>query len=238
MESFVIPALAGPKPEVAYEVAVPFADVSEADIEAASKSLDAAPAHLRRRAAQAVSMLESNPEDVAAMWQLDAAVRAATAAQRSRASEARATGRMLCAQSGPGGSAGSGGAAGGDGGAGAGGGDDGDDDGDGPHGRRDQQSEIVGLLRRQTELLEKLLAAVEGQAAATPAPPVDTSNDLLTVKETAAFMRTTPKAIYKRKERGELPGAVKVGRRLLVRRRDLVASLAEGRVASPGGSRR
>ena len=60
----------------------------------------------------------------------------------------------------------------------------------------------------------------------------------LTVREAAALLRTTPKAIYHRAERGLLPGLVHDGRRLLVRRQELLGSLAEVRVPSPGGHRR
>jgi excisionase family DNA binding protein len=47
----------------------------------------------------------------------------------------------------------------------------------------------------------------------------------LTVDEVAAWLRTTRKAVYARVERGRLPGAVRNGRRLLVRRDALVKSL-------------
>lgn len=42
--------------------------------------------------------------------------------------------------------------------------------------------------------------------------------ELLTVDEVAALLRTTKKAVYLQAERGNLPGAVKLGRRLLFRR--------------------
>lgn len=45
--------------------------------------------------------------------------------------------------------------------------------------------------------------------------------DLLTVDETAAFLRTTRAAVYAMVERGQLPGVVRLGRRVLVRRVDL-----------------
>ena len=61
---------------------------------------------------------------------------------------------------------------------------------------------------------------------------------LLTASEVAALLRTTKAAVYARAERGLLPGAVRDGRRLLVRRDDLLQSLVEGRAASPGGTRR
>jgi excisionase family DNA binding protein len=38
------------------------------------------------------------------------------------------------------------------------------------------------------------------------------------VEETATYLRTSRKAIYAMAERGQLPGVVRLGRRLLVRR--------------------
>jgi excisionase family DNA binding protein len=61
---------------------------------------------------------------------------------------------------------------------------------------------------------------------------------LLTADEVAALLRTTRKAIYTRVERGLLPGVIRDGRRLLVRRDDLLSWLDERRAASPGGQRR
>lgn len=47
--------------------------------------------------------------------------------------------------------------------------------------------------------------------------------DLLTVAEAAAFLRTTRGAIYAALERGQLPGVVRLGRRVLFRAVDLRA---------------
>jgi excisionase family DNA binding protein len=60
----------------------------------------------------------------------------------------------------------------------------------------------------------------------------------LTVKEAAEWLRTTSKAIYARNERGQLPGAVRDGRRLLVQRDALLASLTKLLLPSPRGTRR
>jgi hypothetical protein len=59
----------------------------------------------------------------------------------------------------------------------------------------------------------------------------------LTVQEVAEWLRTTPKAIYARNERGQLPGAVRDGRRLLVQRDALLASLGTLVGASPKRTR-
>ena len=51
------------------------------------------------------------------------------------------------------------------------------------------------------------------------------SPELLTVPETATLIRTTPKAVYALVERGQLPGVVRLGRRVLVRREMLLSAL-------------
>lgn len=74
-----------------------------------------------------------------------------------------------------------------------------------------------------------------------PSTPVITDLNalpaLLTVDETAAILRTTSNAIYTMASRGRLPGAIHVGRRLLVRRTEFLLFLNEGRVPSPARSR-
>lgn len=60
---------------------------------------------------------------------------------------------------------------------------------------------------------------------------------LLTIHETADILRTSTNAIYTMAARGKLPGAVHVGRRLLVRRAELLRFLTEGRVPPPARSR-
>lgn len=49
--------------------------------------------------------------------------------------------------------------------------------------------------------------------------------ELLRVDEVAALLRTTPKAIYAMVERRSLPGVVRIGRRVLVRRDVLLGAL-------------
>ena len=61
---------------------------------------------------------------------------------------------------------------------------------------------------------------------------------LLTADEAAALLRTTRKAVYAMAERAALPGAVRIGRRLLVHRDDLLRWLDERRAPSPGRTRR
>ena len=56
---------------------------------------------------------------------------------------------------------------------------------------------------------------------------------LLTVPQVARLLGMTPKAIYHRAERGQLPGVVRLGRSLRFRRADLLRSVLEGRGLSP-----
>jgi excisionase family DNA binding protein len=59
--------------------------------------------------------------------------------------------------------------------------------------------------------------------------------DLLTPDEVAAWLRTTVKAVYAKAERGSLPGATRVGRRLYFLRTDLLRLVEQGRVPHLGG---
>ena len=61
---------------------------------------------------------------------------------------------------------------------------------------------------------------------------------LLTADEVAALLRKTRKAIYVMVERGQLPGVVRIGRRLLFRRAELLDWLRQKSAPSPKGSGR
>jgi excisionase family DNA binding protein len=50
---------------------------------------------------------------------------------------------------------------------------------------------------------------------------------LLTVEEVAAYLRTSRAAVYHLIERRKLPGVVRVGRRVLIKREVLQSSLDE-----------
>ena len=56
---------------------------------------------------------------------------------------------------------------------------------------------------------------------------------LLTVKEVAVLLRTSPASIYAMVERGQLPGVIRIGRRLLFRRDALVDWLDQKDAPSP-----
>ncbi len=61
-----------------------------------------------------------------------------------------------------------------------------------------------------------------------PDPP-----HLLTADETATLLRTTRAAVYAMSERGQLPGVIRIGRRLLVDSAALVDWLNQKRAPSP-----
>jgi len=56
---------------------------------------------------------------------------------------------------------------------------------------------------------------------------------LFTVTETAELLRTSPKAIYAMVARGQLPGVIRIGRRLLFRRDALLDWLDQKDAPSP-----
>jgi hypothetical protein len=65
-------------------------------------------------------------------------------------------------------------------------------------------------------------------------PPAQTPPDLLTANEVATWLRTTLKAVYAKAERGTLPGATRIGRRLYFVREDLIKCIQQGRVPHLG----
>ena len=57
-----------------------------------------------------------------------------------------------------------------------------------------------------------------------------------TADEVAAWLKTTHKAIYAKAQRGSLPGATYIGRRLYFLQADLLRCVAQGRVPNMGDS--
>ncbi len=55
---------------------------------------------------------------------------------------------------------------------------------------------------------------------------------LLTVEEVAVALRTSPQGIYAMVARGQLPGVLRIGRRVLVRKDALVSWLDQKRTPS------
>jgi excisionase family DNA binding protein len=58
------------------------------------------------------------------------------------------------------------------------------------------------------------------------------NHEYLTVPEVADLIRTTPKAIYDLVWKGRLPGVVRLGRRVLVKRASLLRWLDQNTTAS------
>lgn len=92
-------------------------------------------------------------------------------------------------------------------------------------------------VERLAALVQELLRTHGGLGTPAPASvsPV-LVHEFLTVEEVAELLRTTPGAIRARAARGRVPGLVRDGRRLLVRRETLLRVL-ERRAPSPGRSR-
>ena len=82
-------------------------------------------------------------------------------------------------------------------------------------------------MREETQVLAPVLEY-------STAPPCQVA---LTVRQVADMLGMTPKAVYHRAERGQLPGKFYVGRSLRFRRADLLRFISEGRGLSPTGSR-
>lgn len=62
---------------------------------------------------------------------------------------------------------------------------------------------------------------------------------LLTVEEVAnQYLRTTRKGVWHLIQRGRIPGVVRVGRRVLVRRDRLIKFISESSVPSPWETKR
>lgn len=80
-------------------------------------------------------------------------------------------------------------------------------------------------------------APAAGTSTVTTSQSTASERPLMTVADVATFFGKGKQAIYKMIERNQLAGVTRVGRRLYVRRSDLLRSLAEGRVLSPGRSR-
>ena len=56
---------------------------------------------------------------------------------------------------------------------------------------------------------------------------------LMTIDEAAAVLRTSRKGVYAMVERGRLPGVVRIGRRVLIRRHRLLDWLDQKSAPSP-----
>ncbi|HUK37146.1 MAG TPA: helix-turn-helix domain-containing protein [Vicinamibacterales bacterium] len=71
-------------------------------------------------------------------------------------------------------------------------------------------------------------------ATARSASPFTSLPRLLTADDVAAVLRTTRTAVYAQIERGQIPGVVRLGRRVLVREADLLQFLDRNTCAHTG----
>jgi excisionase family DNA binding protein len=66
----------------------------------------------------------------------------------------------------------------------------------------------------------------------------DIASVMMTVGDVAALLRTSGKAIYAMVERRQLPGVIRIGRRLLFRRAEVLSWLDHTCTSSPKENRR
>ena len=80
----------------------------------------------------------------------------------------------------------------------------------------DQLPTAVSQLNKKLENIERLLLEKKEQQ------PTDQPDQLLTVQETAEFLRLTVPTIYSKVSKGELPGVCKQGKRLYISKESLI----------------
>jgi excisionase family DNA binding protein len=94
------------------------------------------------------------------------------------------------------------------------------------------------MLQNRRAVIARRAMRLQQFDVATATPSGNPLPLFLTIDEVAGLLRTFRKAVYAMAERVQLPGVTRIGRRLLVRRDDLLSWLDERRAASPGGTRR
>lgn len=87
------------------------------------------------------------------------------------------------------------------------------------------------------EVPSRLVEAIAERAAELVLARLEDEPQWLTLEEAAERYRTTPGALRKRAQRGQLPGAVKDGSRWLVDCRALDAALGGAYAPQPGSGR-
>lgn len=107
----------------------------------------------------------------------------------------------------------------------------------------------AGLRDLIRTLVREELAALHGDAAhrelVQAGPPGSTTSDgqppldkvIYTAEEVGHLLGCSPKAVYAKASRGQLPGVFRVGRSLRFRGRELLPFILEGRAPSPRRSR-
>ena len=98
-----------------------------------------------------------------------------------------------------------------------------------------QPALVAGIAADTAQVILEELRAVRADLAALRRERPGSEPMLLTVTQLATISGFTPKAIRQRHARGEVPGAVHVGRSLRFRRREVLTWLRQGRVPLPEG---
>ena len=97
------------------------------------------------------------------------------------------------------------------------------------------ESSLAKSVRLKRRDVRPLARPEEGMTDSSHAQQA--SRILMTVEEAAELLRTSPRAIYAMKSRGQLPGVTSIGRRILFRTDDLLDWLDQKSAPSPGGRR-
>jgi excisionase family DNA binding protein len=100
---------------------------------------------------------------------------------------------------------------------------------------------IRALVREELAALHGDPALRERVQAGSPSSPPDGQLPLdkavYTAEEVARLLGCSPKAVYAKVSRGQLPGAFRLGRSLRFRGHELLPLILEGRAPSPRRSR-
>jgi excisionase family DNA binding protein len=95
--------------------------------------------------------------------------------------------------------------------------------------------EELAALHGDVALHERVQAGSPSSTTTEGQPPLDKA--LYTAEEVARLLGCSPKAVYAKVSRGQLPGAFRVGRSLRFRGHELLPFILEGRAPSPRRSR-
>lgn len=95
--------------------------------------------------------------------------------------------------------------------------------------------EELAALHGDPALRERVQAGSPSRSPSEGQPPLDKA--VYTAEEVARLLGCSPKAVYAKVSRGQLPGAFRVGRSLRFRGSELLSFILEGRAPSPRRAR-
>jgi excisionase family DNA binding protein len=95
--------------------------------------------------------------------------------------------------------------------------------------------EELAALHGDPALRERVQEGSRSSSSPEGQPPLD--NAVYTAEEVARLLRCSPKAVYAKVSRGQLPGAFRLGRSLRFRGSELLPFILEGRAPSPRRAR-